>query len=179
MSDEARTIKIGHPGNGANCTDSPAAVSACASALQRIRTLIADRLDRIEALARAQAAINRPDSADIVAARAKLQVERDAWEETRRAQLEEFDHQRKLLADAWERLEKAQVESGRAPNLPVQEPHVRAFPSPSLVFRSADIDVMNEPIKQDILRHFHVLRRDVRRSADAEPAITSPRTKEG
>jgi hypothetical protein len=47
------------------------------------------------------------------------------------------------------------------------------------MFRSADVDSMNDPITQDILRHFHILRRDVRRTIDVETSITSPRSKDG
>jgi hypothetical protein len=132
-----------------------------------------NRLDRIEDLARSQAAVHRPDSADLITARAKLQAEREAWEETRRVQLEEFDQQRKLLGEAWERLEEAQVEHSRSAQFPAHDPLVQMVPATSRVFRSANIDTKNDPITQDILRHFHALRRDVRRNADVESAIHS------
>jgi hypothetical protein len=135
-----------------------------AQSLRRLRDLVAERLERIEALARAQLDARSADpSAEVADARTKLQAEREAWDRTRQAQLEEIETNRRLLAEAWERLEAERIEAARHPATPAvaPTPAPTARPPAAPILRSAELDA-SDSVTRSIMREFQVLRRDVR-----------------
>jgi hypothetical protein len=159
---------------------SPVAAHAVRAALQRLRDQVRERLDRIETLARTQLAAPRSMAADSNDAHAAFRAEREAWERTRQAQLEELETNRRLLAEAWERLETERIEAakrvvaGPAPAAAAtqaqQQPPAPVARAPAVpVVRSAEIE-KDDSVTRSIMREFQSLRRDVRRNSNSTPS---------
>ena len=151
---------------------SPVSAARLLTHLEAARESLHGGLDRIEALARQRlASLPPPDDEtgerlrEVEQARAHFKAEADLWEQTRRSQIAELEHDRRLLAEAWERLERSQVEghgSSRAATTG-GAPVVLVDPQPA---RRATATTEGESeVSQAILRQFEALRRDVRRSA--------------
>ncbi len=144
---------------------------SCILALETLRSALHDGLDRMVVLAQECSRPSETPQADLERriqeleqARHRLQDESQRWEQTRLAQLEELEADRRRLAQSWERLEKEQVdhrnsaksqaESFAREQAPIQTPRL-AIPT----------SACDNPLSEAIVSQFEALRRDVRRNA--------------
>jgi hypothetical protein len=153
--------------------------------LERLRDLIRRRLDQIEALARERLAsvqspggvepseserelLRRVNELEEINERIRGQAERH--EQDWRSAFEQLEEDRKLLADAWERLERARVELHVEPS---HDRGSRTAPSDRPAapqVRSQTSGTPDDSVTQAILQQFHLLRSDVRRTANQRKA---------
>jgi hypothetical protein len=149
--------------------------------LERLRDAIKDRLDQIEALARerlaAPPAAPSDDAtelergllrkvADLEEDNERLRTEEDRREQEWRAMIEQLEEDRRLLADAWDRLEGERIEGhaeATAPRASRPAPADRPAEPP---VRSGISGTPDDSVTQTILEQFHLLRNDVRRTAN-------------
>lgn len=167
--------------------------AALAGGLERIRTTVMERLDRVEAalrervgrvpadeselaerdqeLRRRAAEIQQRQAelqqrtAELEENQRRLRTERDRWENERASILEQLEHDRALLAEAWERLEREKLEH---PESTAAVAHHNGTTDRTVVkvVRPVVASDDENPVAQAILRQFQAVRRDVRRNAN-------------
>lgn len=151
--------------------------------LDRLRDVIQRRLDQIEALARervesAPTAAEDPERerallrqvADLQEANEKFRAQAERHEHDWRAALAQLEEDRELLADAWERLESERIEGHVEPSVArATRPEPAERPAIPQV-RSQASGTPDDSVTQAILQQFHLLRSDVRRTADQRKA---------
>jgi hypothetical protein len=144
--------------------------------LERIHACVQQRLDQIEALARARAPSQSAADADCEPAlrqtiveleqtRERLHAESDCHDREWHTALEQLENDRRLLAQAWERLERERIEALAAPHGHSPAPSRQAERPASFPARGMTADETNDAIAQAILRQFQSLQSDVRRAA--------------
>lgn len=139
--------------------------------LERVRECVHRWIDRIEERLD-DAASPTASGEDLERAARDLEEQREAlraeagrrdreWAE----RLEALEHDRRLLADAWERLEREQLAHVPAAR-PAQPP---TMASPPAAHRATPAgDEPDNSVDRAILHQFEALRRDVRRTAEAQ-----------
>jgi hypothetical protein len=146
-------------------------------ALDRLRDVFLNRLEKLEALAAEQAA--RPDQspsereqalrervAALEASQARLQSELKRREKEWLESLQQIEDDRRLLTEAWERLERERVEAQ-----PASRHGAPGSGGPAVV--PAGVATYQPPaagssdlmVTREILKQFQALRGDVRRNA--------------
>jgi hypothetical protein len=151
--------------------------------LERLRDVIQKRLDQIEALARERlemvpTAAEDPEReqallrqvADLEAANDRFRDQAERHEQEWRTALAQLEEDRKLLADAWERLESERIEGHVDPTIArAARPAPAERPTLPQV-RSGSSGTPDDSVTQAILQQFHLLRSDVRRTANQRKA---------
>jgi hypothetical protein len=153
--------------------------------LERLRDLIRRRLDQIEALARERlGSVEAPGTiensetekellrrlAELEEANERIRGQAERHEQDWRSAFEQLEEDRKLLADAWDRLERARIEVHVEP---AHDRGSRSAPSDRPTapqVRSQASGTPDDSVTQAILQQFHLLRCDVRRTANQRKA---------
>jgi DNA repair exonuclease SbcCD ATPase subunit len=153
--------------------------------LERLRDLIRRRLDQIETLARERLESGHsPDGSEnseserellrrvteLEEANERIRGQAERHEQDWRSAFDKLEEDRKLLADAWERLERARIEVHVGP---AHDRGLRTAPSDRPAapqVRSQTSGTPDDSVTQAILKQFHQLRSDVRRTANQRKA---------
>jgi hypothetical protein len=145
--------------------------------LERLRDLVHQRLDRIEAMARERGddPAHEPSQrelelrnriAELEERQARIVAEARRMEQEWHAGMEKIEHDRRLLAEAWERLERERIDGvGHPAEAPGPKP-THPSPSPSPSFRPTVAPQSNDVVTHAVLKQFQALRSDVRKNAN-------------
>jgi len=150
--------------------------NALIQGLERLRECVEQRLNRLEAAAREQAALVVPEPSELERklqqriaeyeeAQLRLRAQAERREQEWRTALEQIEGDRKLLAEAWERLERERLEGMAAAQGVGRSPLAERGSTPLLRPRPDLADTANDQVEHAILKQFHALRNDVRRNA--------------
>jgi hypothetical protein len=143
--------------------------------LERLRDLVHQRLDRIEAMARERGddPAHEPSQrelelrnriAELEERQARIVAEARRMEQEWHAGMEKIENDRRLLAEAWERLERERID-GVAPSAEAPGPRPPQAPA-APTFRPTVAPQSNDVVTHAVLKQFQALRSDVRKNTN-------------